>query len=69
MTSRDLGLIHKYDVRRTDGKEVEWCFVLEDKDPLAIPALEAYRDAAREAGYLSLAEDLRVKVAGLKAGL
>lgn len=66
---RTEGLHEKYVVARTDGKCVNWCFVLEDKDPLAIPALEAYMEAAREAGYRALAEDLRRKVAGIKAGL
>lgn len=63
MTSKDLGLISKYIVKRTDGKPISWCFVLEDKDPLAWPALLVYADMAEGAGYLQLATDLRAKVA------
>lgn len=63
MTSKDLGLISKYRVERTDGKPVGWCFVLEDKDPLAWPALLTYADMAEGAGYLQLATDLRAMVA------
>ena len=36
-----------------------WAFVLEDTDPLAVPALLAYADAAEASGYLALASDLR----------
>jgi hypothetical protein len=66
MTSKDLGLIHKYNVERVDGKPVEWAFVLQDTDPLAVPALEAYAYAAERAGYLSLASDLKAKAAELR---
>jgi hypothetical protein len=58
---KTVGLIHKYDVQRVDGKPVGWVFVLEDKDPLTIPALRAYADAAELAGYGPLAADLRLK--------
>lgn len=61
MTSKELGLIEKYIVERVDGKLVRWCFVLEDTDPLAVPALQAYADAAEAAGYVALASDLRVE--------
>jgi len=60
MTSKDMGLIEKYRVERTDGKPVRWCFVLEDTDPLAVPALQAYAKAAEDSGYRSLAVQLRV---------
>ena len=62
MTSKDVGLIRKYDVQRVDGRSVQWCFVLEDTDPLAAVALRAYAEAAEEAGYRELAGDLRAKI-------
>jgi hypothetical protein len=62
MGDKNVGLISKYEVRRVDAKPVGWCFVLEFKDPLAIPALEAYSVAARDAGYEPLADDLDVKL-------
>lgn len=52
------GAYPKYIISRTDGKPVDRCFVLELRDPLAVPALHAYRDAARAAGYAALAVDL-----------
>lgn len=60
MSDKTIGLIEKYQVERTDGKLVRWCFVLEDTDPLAVPALRAYADAAEQAGYVALASDLRI---------
>lgn len=66
MGDKTIGLIGKYHVERTDGKPVEWCFVLQDTDPLAIPALIAYADAAEAAGYGPLAADLREKAAELR---
>ena len=66
MTTKEAGLIEKYRVERTDGKPVEWAFVLQDTDPLAIPALEAYADAAEAEGYEALADDLRDKVVELR---
>lgn len=60
MTSKDLGLIEKYQVERTDGKPVRWCFVLEDTDPLAPAALRAYASVAEAIGYVELAYDLRI---------
>ena len=62
-------LYQKYEVKRNDGKSVQWAFVLEDKDPLAIPALEAYAAAARQAGYNPLADDLEAKVQELRQAL
>lgn len=67
MTPRNLGLIHKYRVERVDGKPVEWAFVLQDTDPLAIPALKAYQTAARADGYDALADDLEDKIKELEA--
>jgi hypothetical protein len=61
MSDKRLGLLSKFRVEHTDGKPVGWCFVLQDTDPLAIPALKAYATAAREAGYAILATDLEAK--------
>lgn len=55
------GLRQKYIVTRIDGKPVEWAFVLADTDPLVVPTLEAYAEAARAAGYEALAQDLEAK--------
>ena len=63
MTRKDIGLVGKYRVQRTDGKPVRWAFVLEDTDPLAKVALLAYARVARQTGYEALAADLERKVA------
>jgi hypothetical protein len=62
MSDKDRGLFQKYEVERTDGKPVQWAFVLEDKDPLVVPALGAYAASARQAGYWALAQDLEEKI-------
>jgi len=62
VTDKSLGLIGKYRVERVDGKPVKWSFTLEDKDPLALPALKAYSQQARAAGYTALANDLDEKI-------
>jgi len=65
--NRNEGLRAKFRVERVDPEAQErhkgcWTFVLEPlHDPLARVALKAYEAAAREAGYLELAEDLRVQ--------
>lgn len=42
------GLYQKYNVLRTDGREVGPCFVLEfGSDPYALEALKAYAEACR----------------------
>jgi hypothetical protein len=64
--SKDEGLHAKYEVRRTDGRDGpggphEECFLFildVDHDPLAVPALRTYAEAARKAGYHALADDL-----------
>jgi hypothetical protein len=74
MTSKNVGLIGKYHVERTDGSSVEGqkhhgCqyFVLDlTHDPLAFPALAAYERNAREAGYVALADDLLRHLAHLR---
>lgn len=58
---KEKGLFQKYHVTRTDGKPVDWCFVLELKDEYARIALETYADQC-EAEYPDLADDLRQKV-------
>lgn len=60
---KDRGLYGKYYVERIDvspkHKDCAY-FVLDiDHDPLAAVALAAYADAAEEAEYEELAEDLR----------
>lgn len=54
----DRGLYGKYEVKRRDGKPVNWCFVLEIHDPLARIALAVYAGLAVHKGKLKLAEDL-----------
>ncbi len=66
MTDNESGLYSKYAVIRYDRKPVTWAFVLEDKDPLAIPALQAYRNAAIDAGKRALANDLTVQIMRLR---
>jgi hypothetical protein len=73
MTSKNVGLIGKYHVERTDGSSAEGqkhhgCqyFVLDlTHDPLAFPALAAYERHARQAGYVALADDLLPHIAHL----
>lgn len=73
-TSKTLGLIGKFHVRRTDGRSRKGqkhhaCnyFVLDlTHDPLAFPALAAYERHARAAGYEALADDLIVKLVALR---
>lgn len=59
MGDRNTGLIHKYDVRRTDGKPItHGCIVLEWDDPNARKGIKAFSEAVRADGYESLADDL-----------
>lgn len=60
MGDKSAGLLPKYHVERTDGKPVEFYFVLEpDRDPMAVEALEFYAILAKENGYKALAKDLQ----------
>ena len=76
MNKRLKGLYRKFDVRRTDGRDVKGqkhysCryFVLDlDHDPFAIPALDAYQDACKDE-YPALACNLLSLVSGLRDGL
>lgn len=68
---KSRGLYKKFNVTRSNPESqarhvgCEY-FVLDIwHDALALPALESYEKAAREAGYVQLAEDLAVKIAGL----
>lgn len=54
---QERGLYGKYHVEKVNGKPVGECFVLEEHDPNAVPALRAYYDAAKEA-FPKLAVDL-----------
>lgn len=65
----ERGYYQKYRIERIDGKPVGWTFTLEDHDPLAVSALEAYSAAARQAGNVELADDLDAKVASMKEEL
>jgi hypothetical protein len=61
MTDKNLGLIAKYDVKRTDGrvKEDAAYFVLDlNNDPGALPAIHAYITWCLKNGYEQLAWDL-----------
>lgn len=61
MASKDIGLIDKYYVERTDGKIKENAryFVLDlNNDPGAVPAIVSYMGWAEENGYVELAADL-----------
>jgi thioredoxin 1 len=66
ITKNNAGVIKKYDVYRRDGKEVDWAFVLEDIDPLIVPALRAYAQAAYDAGQVGLAASLLEKIVELE---
>ena len=57
------GIYGKYHVKRTDGKPVSRCIVLELKDPLARVGILAWADAVEAAGYEALASDARAWVA------
>jgi hypothetical protein len=66
MTDKAVGLIHKFDVTRTDGTSEpggkhDGCryFVLDvTHDPIALIAIGAYARSARASGYRTLADDL-----------
>lgn len=64
MTDKERGLYSKYYVMRLDGTDMTstWCFVLEENDPFALPALAAYAQAVEEAGNGTLARDLRKRI-------
>ena len=66
MGDKSQGVVRKYEVKRVDGRSVNWCFVLEDTDPLAPFALEAYADAAERHGYIPLASELRMAANQIK---
>lgn len=56
--TEDKGLYGKYEVRRRDGKPMNWCFVLEIHDPIARVALSFYAAECVRVGKLKLARDL-----------
>ncbi len=55
------GLYPKYRVEKNNGKPVGECFVLEEHDPHALPALETYRESVKDA-FPDLAVDLAVMI-------
>lgn len=60
---KTIGLFQKYNVTRTDGTPVSWCFVLGDSDPLAWAPIKLYAMLARRKGYDVLASDLEMRCA------
>jgi hypothetical protein len=57
----NVGFYQKYQVTRTDGKPIDGrTFTIEiDRDPFALPALIAYRDAmVAEGGFDNFVVDL-----------
>lgn len=46
---RQRGLYGKYHVEKVNGKPVGECFVLEEHDPNAIPALQTYAETVKKA--------------------
>lgn len=59
MSSKEEGLVYKYEVTRTDGKPISKnCFVLASTDPIAHKALYHYMVHAKIEGYDALANDL-----------
>ena len=63
MSDKDNGLYKKYDVKKLSNpnKFVD-CMVLEFDDPVARVGLAAYAEAAHNAGYKTLAADIRGKL-------
>ena len=66
---KSKGLFDKYEVDRNDGKPIKWCFVLEDKDPLAPKVLEMYAMYRRAHGCVALADDLDEKAAAIRESM
>lgn len=59
MTDKNLGLINKYHVSRSDGKQLDGlCIVLEFGDENARVGIKAFSRKVREEGYVAFADDL-----------
>lgn len=60
MSEKDRGLYEKYYVERVDGKDLKGgqAIVLEVGDPNSWPALAAYAETVRAAGYEFLGDDI-----------
>ena len=59
MGDKSKGLLNKYNVSRTDGKELfSGYVVLEFKDPSAREGIKAFSKKVRSEGYEKLADDL-----------
>lgn len=52
------GLYKKYNVERADGKPIEWCFVLDKKDPAIEPILRKIIECYLRDDRKALAMDL-----------
>lgn len=68
MANRDVGLYHKYLVRRRDGKDLKggFCIVLEVGDPNAWPALEVWIKTMRDDRREKLANEMAVVLSRAK---
>lgn len=60
--NRERGLYEKYEVKRTDGKPVGECIIMEMKDPNTWPAIGAYIKTIQKS-CPQLASDLSDKIA------
>lgn len=59
MSSKEIGLIEKYNVTRTDGKPIKrGCIVLEFDDPNAWLAIRVFADKVKRQGYTALWRDI-----------
>lgn len=58
---QDRGLYGKYRVEKVSGKPVGECFVLEEHDPNALPALQTYAETVKQA-FPALAVDLAAMI-------
>lgn len=64
---RERGLYGKYHVEKVNGKPIGQCFVLEEHDRHAVPALRAYAESCAH-DYQSLATDLALMADRWDAG-
>lgn len=62
MPDTERGWYRKYDVKRTDGKYLGPCFVLELEDPKTWPALLTFAETVEAEGNVQLATDIRRRV-------
>lgn len=58
MSDKKKGLLPKFHVSRTDGKEMGYAIVLELDDPLARRALRSWAKEMHAAGYTKAAQEI-----------